>query len=615
MFCKKCGNRISETDTFCPVCGAAADRKGGLSIHHTAADPGPAAPQPQPLAPAPQAPADPPAKDDLSATMQLPALDPDGADPESIVPAGAPAPQPVRSEPTVTEAPAPAATPDTLPAQPLWDAQDVDDAPPEPPVPPAAPTPAAGDPDGAKKETRSRRLLKCFVCLLAAGMIALTVISRTTDLFTKEQNTVKEVPYSGFTAAEKESFLTFFSPLSALCGSTLEICELDQTDFLALLRPWDPAGLYAGSFPVETRRTEPQDPRGRYPDGYYAVPETQVKQVADLLGAPYAGGVNTGACYAYRGTLYFDAAGTAAGKKRSVTDASATRIEGGNFDGWYYITCTCDDGSKSYCLAANDPKNTARPWALGTVSSEELFDNGTKRETETDALPFEMRQETLTAQTAAGQVYAQYVVIYPWFSDSENAAAQQINALYESYVAAYRAKAEQGEKRYARYVELGYDLTLLPAYEYKICSVTYNQNGWISLLDETVTYRPETYAKEQLAALADGESWDALTPATEVTSGYTVNVTTGEVLHTQDVLGAEDEAAWTLLCDAYPKQTNEDGEEEPVDLETLGRQLYAAPWVLTADGVTLFYRDAQADYPTQVTLPYEKLPTDTFKKF
>ena len=64
-----------------------------------------------------------------------------------------------------------------------------------------------------------------------------------------------------------------------------------------------------------------------------------------------------------------------------------------------------------------------------------------------------------------------------------------------------------------------------------------------------------------------------------------------------------------------PAFHNEDGEEEPVDLETLGRQLYAAPWVLTADGVTLFYRDAQADYPTQVTLPYEKLPTDTFKKF
>ena len=599
MFCKKCGNRISDTDTVCPACGAAVDRSGSRMNLYPAP-----APKAENASPAPvSAPSD-----DLSATAQLPVLDQGVlAEMEALAPKPEP---PAEAQPAPVEPVAETDVPTPAP-QPVWETSDVEDV--IPPQPAPAAERAAGTLQDVKRERHSRYLLKGFVCFLAAVMIALTVTERKTDLFSRERDLVKEVPYSGFTGSEKESFLSFFTPLSALCGTTVEVPEMDRNDFLELLRPWDPAGLYAGRFSIQTKRSEPLDPRGRYPDGYYAVSEAEVSQVAEGLGVPFAGGLNTKACYSHDGVLYFDAADSAQGKQRTVIDASATRIEGGNYDGWYYVTCTCDDGSVCYCLASYDRRDADHPWTLGTVSNEELFDSGTKRELDGSAFPFEMQQQIVTAQTASGQTYAQYIVIYPLFSDADTAAAQQINALYESVVASYQAKETEGERRYARYVSRGYDLSLLPAYEYKICSVSYDRNGWISLLDETVTYRPETYAKAKLAAQTAGEPFETLPVAEEIVSGYTVNAETGEVLHTQDLLGAEDEDVWALLCNAYLGSATED--ENTDGLETLGRQLYAAPWILTDSGVTFFYRDAQADYLTQFTLPYEKLPTDTFKNF
>lgn len=593
MFCKKCGNRISDSDVTCPACGAAVDRRGGLSILHTTSD----------AARTPRI----PAEDDLTATVQLPSLD---------------AVLPVQSKPAMPAEPAESAGADDFLSDPAqWQTQTVGDdlSPQEMQTAQAQPAVAPID---ARKEKRSRWLLKGFVCLLAVGMIALTVIARVTDLFTKEQDLVTEIPYSSFTAGEKESFQAFFSPLaSALSTKTIDVRTLDQNALLTLLRPWDPAGLYAGSFETVARRVEPQDPRGRYPAGYYAVPEENIAQIASALGVLYIGGYNTDACYSYDGLLYFDATDSSVGQKRELTDVSSTRLQNGAFDGWYNVTCSYSDGGTSYCLASYDRENEAHPWTLGYLFADvpDLEHLGAE-DIEQRGLAYEMRQEFAEAKTTNGLTYAKYALICPTFSDAENAVAQELNATYDSiyessYVAKYQksGSADTTDQRYAEYTSEGYDPALLPAYVYRICSVSYNKNGWISLLDETVTYQPKTYAREKQEAELAGEPWETLPTAQEEISTFTKNVTTGEVLHTEDLLGAEDETVWALLRDAYTAAAGET--EEADDLETLGRQLYAAPWVLTEDGVTFFFGAQGADHLTRFTIAYRNLPTGIAKNF
>ena len=636
MFCKKCGNRISETDATCPTCGAVIDRGekfiAHLSAHGTQPMPEDAKKMEQELS-------IPASLGETVPEAQTQKKDP--VQPEVLFPA--PMPNLFRPDAAIKEQDTakaadekdalPAVQPESQELQPEPEAQDaeseddaavpqVTDKTPEPsfsveeddvPAQPKAPTAVvhSAPPRVDRKERRSRSLLLVLVCVCLAAMAALTVFEKKTAFFSKEQTLNKTIPLSSFTDAEKESFESFLSPLSAFFGQTVTFGELGMDDWLPLVSPGEDGGLYAGLFSTKKKVTEPADPNGRFPDGYYRVKTSEIAKIAAWLGVPFLESANTKDYYFDRGIGYFNANGVAKQLPRKVTDAQAKRTESGE----YYVTCTCDDGSMVYCLASYDKTNAENPWKLDVISAEALFaDDGTELERQTEELPFELRSEIIPAKTKAGALYATYAVIYPLFSVEENAAVQQINANYAGdanyggILASYREKAASAEKSYAKYRKRGFDPALLPGYIYEVCSVSYHQNGWISLLTETTTYQPEPFAKEKLTAEEAGEIWTNQPTPERTYSGYTVNTQTGETLRKEDLFGENAEQILDLLCETYlGDAVNSLSETERTALE---QQIYASPMVLTKDGVAFCYQD-QDGYLKEIVLPYTAVPDGT----
>ncbi len=603
MFCKKCGNRLTAGDTVCPHCGCEVTRDALSSrfvVQLPKGENDAAAPVRAQIVPQ-----TPPVKKAVPPVSEEAPKEPAAAAPTASptipvppVPPVTPIPSVAEEEP-VPDNPTVSAMPDSALPDPMPQFEEDRSAAPAPETTPVMPKITPIPYRESPREKRSRVMLKVTALVCTALMLTFAAIGKWTTLFSKEQNAQKTVALSGFTADEERSFLDFFAPFSALYGQNITFRTLDAGQLLQLLHPEDSAGLFASvSRTAPSPLTEPADPLERFADGYYAIRIDQIESIAKQLSVPFVANADTADSYFYGDTGYFRALAPARSSTRTPVSAEARRTE----DGSYYVICTCDDSSKVYCMATVDNG----VWALETLSADPLFSaDGTQIATDNNALNYKMRQTVIEAKTASGQLYARYVVNYPYFTDADSAVAQTINALYAETVKSYQTKAAEADAAYSHYLKKGYDTALLPAYTYVVTTVSCNQNSWISLLDEITTYTPETFAKEKQKAAEAGEEWDALLMPTRAYSGYTANLETGEILRKEDLFGSNYETIQDSLSRAYLGDAASELSQE--ELATLGQQIYSAAWVLTDDGVA-FCHQGSAGYTQQVVLPYTDIP-------
>ncbi|MBQ4207354.1 MAG: hypothetical protein II621_03540, partial [Clostridia bacterium] len=222
---------------------------------------------------------------------------------------------------------------------------------------------------------------------------------------------------------------------------------------------------------------------------------------------------------------------------------------------------------------------------------------------------YEMRQRVITAKTADKTEYATYVIDYPYFTDLADRTANTINTLYGEIIKSYKEKAQQAEENYQQYLRRGYNTKLLPAYTYVLSTVTYDRNGHISLLDEVVSYTPETIAKAQKKAQQAAEQ-NGTTPEevpvplfpTVTYSGVTVDTKTSEILKKETVFGTDFQTYQDKLATIYAETHNLSADEK----NTVGQAIYESTWYLAPDGLRFCYLGG--DCVEFVTLPLSEVP-------
>ena len=562
MFCKSCGHRLDAGDKYCPQCFL-------------------------------------PVTDEMRAEMQAQSSV-ETADDAATEPLPAPEPIP---DPVAQPAQAASTPEDTQPSAPAPDATAPKAAAPQPPV------------RESRKARSSAVWVKAICIFCAVAILALTGVNAFTDVFKTDNDAVKTVALSALPETEKESCLQFLSKFAPFYGRTIDIKELGHYAFLDLLQPGLAGGLYAAFYDVPVPVTDQPDPAARFvqPDGsyrYYKIPFSNLSDIASQFDLDLIGCANRAEYYFYDGNYYFSAPETDDTARRDTTLSlvSSRRTE----DGSYYLVCQTQDGTGVYCLVTLTKEGETSVWDLLQLSGEPLFsEDGMPTQAGSDnALDYEMRQRVITAKTEDKTEYATYVIDYPYFTDVTDRTAITINTLYGEIIKSYKEKAQQAERAYQKYLKRGYDTSLLPAYTYVLSTVTYDQNGHISLLDEVSTYSPETIAKARLKAQqAAAETGAApelpeepLFPAVTY-SGVTVNTATGENLKKEDVFGSDFQTYQDKLAAIYSETHDVSAEELPA----VGQAIYDSTWYLAADGIRFCYQDGTGGIQF-VTLPVSEVP-------
>lgn len=584
MFCKRCGNKLTEGEEICSECGAKIDLdiyKGGKFTVTL--------PQPE----AEEKTAEENAADN-EAAEEAKAVDEEKEQIES---------EEIK-EPDSEQKAEIEATPEKT-----------EKAPQNAPKPKKPTVTPIDNSKQIKKTKQSYLAIKLIACLCAVLIAGLTAVSAFTDVFKNNSEGIRTVALSGLTDSEKESFLSFFKKLSPIYGENINFKKTGIYDFPKMLEVSSPNGLYASFFGNAEHITDKADPANRFgnSDGsrsYYKVKAAQLKKLASYFGIELVNSANNVSCYFYDGNYYFADKKTTSKptEVKSVEVKSSRRTESGE----YYITCALD-GSKDkeiYCLASYDKsKQGDSAWVLNEISNEALFSiDGTRTATAIEgSLDYEMKHEVIVAKTKKGKTYARYVVDYPYFTDTQSQTAQTINALYTEIINSYKEMAKDADKKYRRFTRRGYDKALLPAYTYFVSTVEYNKNGYISLLDETTYYSPEDVAKQMKKEQAEGIE-NAIHFPTLTYSGYTIKIDTGEFVKKEDVFGTNYSTYQNRLYELYM------GYEEgtaPADANNIGALIYSCPWVLTEDGAGFCYQGT-VGYNNFIVLPYRDLENSIF---
>ena len=657
MFCKHCGHKLTNSDTICPGCGTQIDPaafgvqnfKVQLPSHEKElqallkkADAQKAAAEPAEAVALPEEPV-PNAPQTDTSTAEEPSLrvNDDTADapltvelPEDVT-APEPEPVPQRQTPVVSNGRA---------ARPYLDI-------------PAAP-PVYVPQRETRSARRSRHLLIAAVCLCMLVMLGLLGVRLGTTLFDSSNSGLEPVSLSILTDEEKTQILSCLMPYAPLFDRPFKPQTMGVGAFFDLLDLNRINNLYAAVKGQPTRITDKADPLNRFADGeggfsYYRIARKELDEVAARFGVSLPGSGNNSSYYYHDGAYYFAADAEPSGDPAlDLHVGKAQHTEDGN----YYVSLDdLSDTAAVYAILSRSADAAARdPWSLLELSPEPLFrDDGTRIAPQSAGLSYEMRHESIQAAAADGTVYANYVLDYPYFTDETAETSKTINALYAQMLASYKELAQSADKNYGAFVKHEYDTRLLPAYTYMVSTVTYNEDGTVSLLDELTEYHAETAAKalkaQQSEASPAQSETEPLSAAdfvmpTITYSGTTVDTASGAFLRRDDVFsgdfewyqsllfrifaGADEEELDALIDAAGISDAADPTEPDPFaptisedvtaapettasvaaglpalsDAEAaIGQQIYASPWVRTEEGVRFCYLGN--GYYTYVTLP------------
>lgn len=195
-----------------------------------------------------------------------------------------------------------------------------------------------------------------------------------------------------------------------------------------------------------------------------------------------------------------------------------------------------------------------------------------------DSLRYEMREEVIDFSTSDGIVVIKSHIQYPYFTDGST-CAQLLNKRYADFIKSYKERDDDYDAYYSDIVDSG-ETHLLPFYDDVTIEVTYNKNGYISLKETTSSFTGGAHAYGEEKTL-------------------TLRLVDGKIMGCLDFLEGEDN-----LCDQLLKKYY----TESIGYYPQGYGVGAdAPFVLTQEGLCIFYDGGDSLPATSFTIPYTQM--------
>ena len=295
--------------------------------------------------------------------------------------------------------------------------------------------------------------------------------------------------------------------------------------------------------------------------------------------------------------------------------SSSKRIQ----DGSYYVECSFYDSNdtnsgnsflQTYIILDKDSEagEGELPWKLSRISHEPVFDATgfmIKDESGKNELSYSIEHKTIQAVTEDGTVYAEYNVEYPYFKGNTE-GEKEVNRLYAELINNYTLQCEDADKDYKRFIKKGGNKAELPYVTHAVARVTYNRDGYISIVEGLSQYTPQR--TDTSDAAAEGEEFITLPERT--VEGYIIDVETGNFLSSKEIVDAQYHLVYEVIYRIYGGYDYESllsGEDAaigiPEDTDETGKKFYESACALSENGF-IFCSVHPKGYTETVIIPY-----------
>lgn len=469
----------------------------------------------------------------------------------------------------------------------------------------------------SRKEKGAFNFIISAMAVVFAAMAALVGVSLSTDLFEKDEDSVMAVALSGFSSSETAELEDYLSKISVIAYSGFDREQDVIVDVMDFLRPYDMGGLYSRFYGMPEITVNKADPNGRFSNengdySFYALDGERVDRILATFGFDINHNVNEKDFYFYDGKYYFANTPDYTFSPYVMADVSSSkRIQ----DGSYYVECSFFDGSsekadgsylKAYIILDKneDAPEGELPWRLSRISHEAVFDATgfmIKDESGKNELSYTIEHKTVQAVAKDGTVYAEYNVEYPYFK-GKTEGEKEVNRLYAELINNYTLQSKDAEKDYKRFIKRGGKKADLPFVTHAVARVTYNRNGYISIVEGLSQYKPQT-------GTAEAQEDFVVLPERTV-EGYIIDVETGSFLSSKEIVKAEYHLVYDVIYrihEGYDYESLLKGEDVsigiPEDADGIGKTFYESASALSENGF-IFCSVHPKGYTETVIIPY-----------
>ncbi len=470
----------------------------------------------------------------------------------------------------------------------------------------------------SKKEKGAFNFIISLMVVVFVGMAALVGISLGTDVFEKDEDDVMAMALSGFSASETAELEDYLSKISIIAYSGFDREQDVIVDVMEFLRPYDAGGLYSRFYGTPDLTVNEADPNGRFSNengdySFYALEAEKVDKILYTFGFDINHNVNEKDFYFYDGKYYFANNGDYTFSPDVVADVSSSkRIQ----DGSYYVECSFYDESseeadgsylKVYIILDKnaDAKEGELPWQLSRISHDAIFDATgfmIKDESGRNELSYSIEHKTIQAVTEDGTVYAEYNVEYPYFKGNSE-GEKAVNRMFAELVNNYTLQTETADKEYKKFIRRGGDKNDLPFVTHAVARVTYNRDGYISIVEGLSNFKPQTSKTTE-------ETEEFITLPERTVEGYIIDVETGNFLSSKEIIEAQYHLVYEVIYRIYGGYEYESllkGEDAaigiPEDTDEIGKTFYESACALSENGF-IFCSVHPKGYTETVIIPY-----------
>ncbi len=471
----------------------------------------------------------------------------------------------------------------------------------------------------SRKEQGAFNFIISVMVIVFAVMAALVGISLSTDVFEKDEDSVMAMALSGFSATETAELEDYLAKISVIAYNGFDRERDVIVDVMEFIRPYDMGGLYSRFYGAPEITVNMADPNGRFANengdySFYALDGEKVDKILATFGFDINHNVNEKNFYYYDEKYYFANTPDYTFSPYVLADISSSkRIQ----DGSYYVECSFFDGSseeadagylKAYIILDKneDAGEGELPWCLSRISHEAVFDATgfmIKDESGRNELSYTIEYKTVQAVAEDGTVYAEYNVEYPYFKGNTE-GEKEVNRLYAELINNYTLQCEDADKEYKRFIKKGGNKEDLPYVTHAVARVTYNRNGYISIVEGLSQYKPET------KKLTEAEQEEFIILPERTVEGYIIDVETGSYVSNKEIIEAEYHLVYEVIYRIYEGYDYESllkGEDAaigiPEDTDGIGKTFYESACALSENGF-IFCSVHPKGYTETVIIPY-----------
>lgn len=519
----------------------------------------------------------------------------------------------------------------------------------------------------AAREANSRGFaqsvtLKILTVVCIAVMVLLAVVAGKTQIFV-EDDSDKTVLFSSMKKDDIASVQNYINNYSALFENGYDSNCISFDNFLAMLKPTSEGGLYRGFFDEVQLRTDGADPAQRFSAsentaGYVALEKANVQKIAKSMGLTALKDINSKSCYFYNDNYYF--AIPVQSEETQKLYAVVTKTKETSSGDFY---CVCDVYSSPSALTSTDgltpvftrymllgAKESEKgiSWKLKIVSDKELYSSTGKRiesESSEGKLDYQIKRKTLVAKTSDGKEFARYYIEYPVFKNSGMAQAA-CESVYKGKISEFKSRVKNADGLYKAFRDDGGKDSMLPIYSNVVVSVTYNKDGYFSIVEKYTDFNPSEKTKPTTTTATSGSyysyntteattlDYDTL-PVSEtlpvsVYEGVTFDIESGEFVKKDELVGTDYASVLPKLYSLYTGQATppatpaidnsteggysnymatEQSNNNSIDTDSVGSDIYNSAWAVDENGMNFYYQPASG--LEVVTIPWSELTART----